>query len=653
MFTPEIMEQLHVLFYEQDVEAVADTLVRHGAMQLVDAADMESWAENLQKAGTGEASAQLRERQEQIESLFHAVGEKANLSNAVSPELSWSQLDEQVRQIKLELESFIQSQEEAGRELNHLRELKKHLEETPKIGFSIDNKEAYSYLAVEAGRVADENLKILEKALSSILHVMSSVGSFDGMTTVVLVGLRRDREKLLHALREAGVQPVDTKNESEALAPEAIQGLNDKIRNAQARFDDLTNKINDWKKDHLNFLNNAFYRYKRETLKEKIQKYFRKTEHTYLISGWIPVTERDGFIKEIRKITQNRCVIEKHSADELKSVQQGKVHVPVQMKNFKVFKPFELITGAYGIPAYRTIDPTPILGLSFMVMFGMMFGDVGHGLVLILLGIGFLIKGKTEFQKHAGLLLCYVGGSSMLFGFLFGSLFGFEDLSWLPPLWLRPMESIPQLFKFCIYFGIGMIFTSILINIINAILLKKYWDIFFNNAGFFAALFYWSGIVIASRIVTNASPSRNIFVVYAPAFMILAVILLFFREPIVHLAQGKRKLYPEGALTGIVSGVIELMEISLGFLANTVSFIRIAAFGLVHAGLAMAIFSLSDSVGGVGSIFVIILGNIFIILLEGLVVSIQSVRLEFYEFFNRFFKEGQVSYKPLRSELIE
>ena len=159
--------------------------------------------------------------------------------------------------------------------------------------------------------------------------------------------------------------------------------------------------------------------------------------------------------------------------------------------------------------------------------------------------------------------------------------------------------------------------------------------------------------MLASRVVASSVPDENILIVSAPVLMTIALVILFFREPIVHLAQGKKQLYPEGALTGVISGLIELLEISLGFLANTVSFIRIAAFGLVHAGLAMAIFSLSDSVGGVGSVFVIIFGNLFIIVLEGLVVTIQSVRLEFYEFFSRFFREGKVRYKPLKSELMQ
>jgi V/A-type H+-transporting ATPase subunit I len=197
-----------------------------------------------------------------------------------------------------------------------------------------------------------------------------------------------------------------------------------------------------------------------------------------------------------------------------------------------------------------------------------------------------------------------------------------------------------------------MIFTSILINIINAIRLRRFWDVLFDRAGLLAAMLYWSGIVLTSRIVTSSVVPKTVVAVLAPVLMSIALILLFFREPIIHLFQGKKKLYPEGALTGVIAGLVELMEIVLGFLANTVSFIRVAAFGLVHAGLAMAIFALSDAVGGVGSFFVIVLGNLLIICLEGLVVTIQAVRLEFYEFFSRFFKESRTGYRPLRSEIM-
>lgn len=653
MFTPERMEQLHVLFFGQDVESVADAVVRHGALQLVDSADLEDWAENLQRAGTGEESGPLRERQDLIESIFHLLSERPDLTDVSSSDITWNDLDGQLKKLNRELENLNQSQEDAGRELNHLREIKKYLEESAHIGFALENRDRHSYLAVEAGRVADENMEILNQSLQSVLHVMSPVQKLDGTTVVLIVSLRRDREKIQRALRNAGSKPVETQKEAEALTPDAVQGLETRIQETQRRFDDLTLKKRTWTKTHIQFFNHALYQIKREVLKQKILQYFRKTEKTFLISGWIPVNEQDSFIAAVLKATKNRCIIEKSNADDMDSVITGKVDVPVQMKNLKPFKPFELITGAYGIPAYRTIDPTPILGISFMMMFGMMFGDLGHGLILALLGLIMFLKGRRGLYKNVGILMIYAGSASMFFGLLFGSFFGFEPLSWLPTVWVKPMESITTLFKVTIYFGIGMIFLAIFLNIINAIRQRKFLNAIFDKAGLLAAILYWCGIALASRVISSDPKVRSELPLIIILPMIVSMILLFLREPILHMAEARKTLFPEGVTTGIIGGLVEILEIVLGFLANTISFIRVAAFGLAHAGLFMAIFSLSDSVGGVGSIFVIFFGNIIIILLEGLVVSIQAVRLEFYEFFSRFFQQGKTAYRPLRMELME
>jgi V/A-type H+-transporting ATPase subunit I len=320
------------------------------------------------------------------------------------------------------------------------------------------------------------------------------------------------------------------------------------------------------------------------------------------------------------------------------------------MSNPAFFKPFEMLTKAYGIPAYATIDPTPILGLSFLFMFGMMFGDVGHGLILSLAG-GFMIwKSAKRSLQQSGLLLLYAGIASVIFGFLFGSVFGLDNL--LPTLWLRPIDSINRLFRVAIFFGIGMITLSIVINMINFFKKGDFLHIIFDKAGLLAIIVYWCGILVVSRMVTP-DVERLPFII--PLILISGIFLLFIREPLLYLLQGKRKLFPEGIFSGIMGGAIELLELVLGFLANTISFIRVAAFGLAHAGLFMAIFALSDAVqdtaGGIISYFVLILGNVIIILLEGLIVSIQAVRLEFYEFFGRFFRQSDVSYKPIGSEI--
>jgi V/A-type H+-transporting ATPase subunit I len=319
------------------------------------------------------------------------------------------------------------------------------------------------------------------------------------------------------------------------------------------------------------------------------------------------------------------------------------------MKNPKLIEPFELITSTYGMPAYRTIDPTPLVALSFVLMFGVMFGDVGHGAILAILGFLLSFRTPNRMKRQAGAIMMYAGFSSIIFGFLFGSIFGVEDF--LPTLWLKPMESIPRLFKTAIFFGMGMIFMSITINVINGLLRKDILHVLLDKAGLVAAVLYWCGIVVATRVVSANPTVHKEVPILVPILMIAAVLLLFFREPIVHLAEGKKQLYPEGVGTGMIGGFMEVFEILLGFLTNTISFIRVAAFGLAHAGLFMAIFSLSDMVGGVGSVFVHLFGNILIIGLEGMVVTIQVMRLEFYEFFGRFFREGTKTYQPVHVEM--
>jgi len=651
MFTPEQMDHIHVLFSDRDLQNVVDSIVQLGTLQVMDSADMESWAQTLQTGGSGKEPEALRNRRDAIEALMNELMLKDRTGFKPSENSLSISTDEQIQAIQDEIQSEIKRKDQIEEEAVRLREIKRHVSDLPRLDISIENHDTYSYLAVETGRIPSENLEILKRQLSDILHVLVPLGEFGDLTNLLAISLRRNQSDLKSALAEAGFQSLDFSKKEQPVSKDVLQNVDKQLAELNEQLDGIHEHLVTIAHKHRDFLYQSLYDVRRAILKERILKYFRKTDHTFLVSGWLPSQQRDTFTAEIRRATQNRCIIETVTASDVESVKKGRVDVPVQLKNPTLIKPFELITSAYGMPAYRTIDPTPIMGISFLIIFGLMFGDVGHGLVLALTGALMMLKGRTDFSKHAGLLLIYVGASSMAFGFLFGSLFGFDSLSWLPALWMRPMESISELFKVCITLGMVMIFISILINVINAVRLKQFWDVIFDKAGLLAALLYWTGIMMASRIVSDSPTARAQLPVVIPILLVTALVLLFFREPIIHLFQGKKKLYPEGMLTGVISGIIELMEIALGFLANTVSFIRVAAFGLVHAGLAMAIFSLSDSVGGVGSVVIIIFGNIFIILLEGLVVSIQSVRLEFYEFFSRFFREGEVKYKPIKMEL--
>jgi V/A-type H+-transporting ATPase subunit I len=318
------------------------------------------------------------------------------------------------------------------------------------------------------------------------------------------------------------------------------------------------------------------------------------------------------------------------------------------LKNPGFFRPFEMLVSSYGLPEYNFIDPTIFVAISFLIMFGTMFGDVGHGAILCVIGwlLGFRKGDRSEGVRLVGKLGFYCGLSSIVFGFLFGSVFGVEN--WIPRVWLSPMHEIDRFFKFAIFFGVGMISIGIVLNLINALRSRNFRGTFFDHAGLVSAILYWCGIGAAAIFMRN----RPVPIQLVAFGIVLPVLLFFLREPLAAVFGRRRMRFDTGVGTYIMESFIEVIEIITGYLGNTVSFIRVAAFALAHAGLFIAVFSLVDMVSSkTGGVFwaalIFIIGNAVIIALEGMVVTIQAIRLEYYEFFGKFFIGGGTAYKPI------
>lgn len=648
MFFPEKMLLVNALFPDKYTPKVVRMIIHQGDLQIVDAAQTNPWIKDLARTYSTEESSQSQARREKVEGLVKTLKLTDQLHNFQPLSGDWMEIDQSLETAIAEIESVSQRRDSLQKEFQRLNEIKTRYDRFPGLGKALQMPGDYSYLAIETGEIPDNNLPLLEEQLSATLHVILPIGRQKGMTSLVAIVLKRDAEVLQAALKASGFQPTKIEKELPSLATESIEklekelnDLNEQLRDAEEKFQAVVNR-------HRALLIGVYLRIRQEQVQGRMLHFFRRTEKTCLFSGWLPDSRKEVFVKELQKATQNRAIVDLIPAESHEAVKDGSVEVPVKLNNPAFFKPFEMLTSVYGLPKYQTIDPTPVFGLSFLLMFGMMFGDIGHGLVLALLGLALLLKSHKDTFKSAGYLLLYAGGSSIIFGFLFGSFFGVEDL--FPTIWMKPMNDINQLFKVVIYVGAGMITVSIIINLINGIRSGRILDYIFDKAGLLSGILYWCGIILVSRLVlTKTNGGVGLFVIY---LFVACALLLFFREPILNLIRKNRRLYNSGVVTGLMHSLVEMLEIVLGFLANTVSFIRVGAFGLAHAGLFIAIFALSDMVSGklsgVASILILILGNIFIIALEGLVVTIQAIRLEFYEFFNRFFRPARVKYQPIR-----
>jgi V/A-type H+-transporting ATPase subunit I len=209
---------------------------------------------------------------------------------------------------------------------------------------------------------------------------------------------------------------------------------------------------------------------------------------------------------------------------------------------------------------------------------------------------------------------------------------------------MKPIENIMQVFKISVVFGIVFMTIGILINIINAMRDKDYMKAIFDKAGLIGGVIYWAAIGLFTKISMAKTQGLNAYFI-----VISAGFTLLFLKPFIEAFLKKEK---HGIFVSLMESSVDILEVGMSYLANTVSFIRIAAFALAHAGLFISIFELSKIVDHAGGVFlsflVVILGNILIIFLEGLVVTIQSLRLNYYEFFSKFFMAGKETYKPVK-----
>jgi V/A-type H+-transporting ATPase subunit I len=363
------------------------------------------------------------------------------------------------------------------------------------------------------------------------------------------------------------------------------------------------------------------------------KKFATKTPKDYFVFvGWMSEADAGKLQKEVAYDNKVIFLGDSHKVMSYSTP-------PTKLKNPPLIRYFEFFTAMYGLPSYGEIDPTAFLAVTYTLLFGLMFGDVGQGALVSALGLLlYKLKGLA-----LGAIMAVIGVSSMLFGFLYGSVFGFED--WIPAIWRRPNDNITYTLFFAVGIGIFLIFSAMALNIANSIKQKNWAKLVFSPNGAAGFVFYAAVISLVLSIVLG---HPFITVSIAIAFIIAPLILIAFREPLTKLAARKKIKLESTVPMFILETVIELFEVLLTYFTNTVSFVRVGAFALSHAGMMSVVLLLSRSEAGTFNPMVIVLGNAVVIALEGLVVGIQVLRLQFYEMFSRFFEgEGRAfeSYK--------
>lgn len=486
-------------------------------------------------------------------------------------------------------------------------------------------------------KVPEQNMIKLKANYENIPSVIETVYKekdfvmFLAFTPILLLA---ETERIFHS---ANCEEITLPNHYTGIPKEVAVIVQEEIYHVQKSIVDIESQINEFLKDNYKTIKNLENSYELERKSEEIKKSAACTNEFFYLSGWIPKTFIDRLNNLVLSFNDKILIIKKEPNERTNK----HITPPTMLKNNKLIKPFESMVYMYGVPSYDEIDPTTFLAITYMLMFGAMFGDVGQGSILFL--AGFFINSKMG-NGNVGGIFERLGLSSIVFGFLYGSVFGSEEV--IHAVLIRPMENINSMLIGAIIFGSCFLIIGFVLGISNSLRRKDIERGVFGKEGLAGFMFYIGALTLIVTIVYKTPLLPTIIWIIYFIFFLLMILL---KHPLTNIIKGKKILFEDGAKDYFIESSFEIVETLLAMFSNTLSFIRVGAFALNHVGLFMAFSALASMTkGGIASVLILILGNVIIIGLEGLIVFIQGLRLEYYELFNKYYEGGGIDFKPVQ-----
>lgn len=505
------------------------------------------------------------------------------------------------------------------------------------------------YIKYRFGRIASEYYRKLQDYLEDDMCSVFCECANDGKCIWGIYFVPASQSHKIDSIYSSmHFERIQLSDEYSGSLVDAKKNIESDIEELRCEVKSVDDSIEAYKSEHAEAFMKAYERLNSTSSNYEVRRLAAFTSiddyESFVLCGWMTV--KNAEILE-QKLKADKCSdIYIMSEDEHEGPLGG---APVKLENPKILKPFEMLIRMYGLPDYHEMDPTWFVALTYTILFGFMFGDVGQGFVL---AVGGFILYKVKKMDLAA-VISVAGIFSMIFGFMFGSIFGYEEA--IMPLWIRPtgdMSDIPfvgklnMVFISAILIGMVLIMVVMVFNIINGIKMGCVHEVLFDHNGVCGLVFYASVCATIVAFMTGHT---------LPGTIILAVmfgvplLLIILKEPLVAIITKKTDELPKEKGVMVVQMFFEIFEVLLSYFSNTLSFVRLGGFAVSHASMMAVVIMLAGAEhGGTGNILVIILGNLLVCLLEGLIVGIQAMRLEYYEMFSRFYKGGGREFTPYK-----
>lgn len=658
MFFPEAMTEVELIVPSKDLLAVTKVLGNKGVFHQIDSTYLglenlgpNTWQEKAATYSTLERRIQVIMQTLNLEEQYSGV---PNFDEPVDLEPIQAAVDRIEAEVK-------KTNDQLSAEKKILEQLESQLHQLEPIAdtnVDVGALRQSHYMHSVLGIIPSENVSRLETSLTRVPHAFFTLREDPKKPVVWLLGPKSNSDIIDRAVKSAYLNPLSLPEEFDGTPAEITGSIRKGIEASKQKISDLERELgklaNTHKQELLKLLSDVHVS---RMIADAIAR-FGQLRHTYVVVGWVPSADLESLTQRLKQASKEILI-------EAIPVERTGQHsnVPVALRNPGPLSAFETLVNTYSRPRYEEIDPTVLIAITFPLLYGAMFGDVGHGLVLA--AIGLFLSRKTTL----GGLLVACGISGTIFGFLFGSIFGNEE--YLPHhpffgqfFWLSPIHDVLGILQVAIGAGIVLLISAHVLNMYNAARSGNWGRFFFDSNGLAGLVLYLSFLALLGNVASGLFTGES----FLPQFLldigrmngvstiagILFVVGLFlatiFSHPLQHWMHDGHFVVEGGWGMFAVQSAAEVLEKFISMLSNTLSYVRVGAFAIVHAGFTGAVFVIARLAGAEGSPAywaVVVLGNLFVIGLEGFIVTIQTMRLHYYEFFSKFFQGGGSTYEPL------
>lgn len=631
------MKKFQILGLKSDVDLITEEIMKNSQMELL----------KNEKYNTRFKNDQIENSYKPYFNKLNKIMDSLKLDKKIKEfnfdqlnKLSLEELEDFIMPIQKKIKKLERITNKLDAEEERLNNLIKHVYVMRNIDIELQSLKTLSYVTLIFGSLSQERYKRLIENVTEVPVLVLKVNEDQERVWFFTFAKKDYEQKALDILNSVNFNRIELPDrvteEPKDILSQSKHRL-DKIKIIRAQIE------LEFKKLKHRYQEQLLEYYKQSLIFNRItdvnNSFYGKSDYFFITTGWISEENE----KEFKKLISNKYSQVLYSSQEVEDAEEE--DPPTIIENPKWIKSFSSLVKLYGLPKYGEIDPSVFFALSYILLFGIMFGDLGQGLVLVLLGFA-IYKNKIKFIKNQDIsyILISLGSSSMLFGTFYGSLFGMEDL--IPALVIRPMDNIMFWLGFTVMIGIFLLITSMIFNLFNSFKNKDYAEALFSDSGLSGLILY---LFMLSNLAFYGLQNRLLIPVSITAVIVISLLLLiFFKEPLGNLLIGKKFSIDQKISEYLLESIFELFDTVLGYLSNTLSFLRVGAFTLNHAGLSMAVIILSQMMSNnAGSLLILIAGNIVIMVLEGVVVGIQILRLEFFEIFSKFYSGSGREFNPL------